>query len=254
MPDLGTTPRSFSPHCDRFFDAIRPYGPTGRQVFPPKSTELDSKRNRGETLHSWFCRVVNQLGPQAPDSLAVESNMGILATLRWISGTVLSYANIQVIVATCALEEFYCDPNQTAFYLRFDCDAKTLGNPFSHPHSQLHVDGELSPRFVLDGGTTENVLVDFIEFLYRHYFPDLWWEWASSIWNRDYAERHSDQPDQNPLPKIFEAFQLSQLNVLSDYKSDLAHLKRLLTEAKQRFSSLRMHATDRELLEYPLAR
>ncbi len=255
MPNLGMTCRSFSPGADRFFEAIRPYRGDGTVWFPRALRGLDTSRSEGDPLHSWFRRVVDGLGSQAPGSFALEENMGLLATIKWTSDSVLTYANIQVIVTDGSLESYYCESDRAAFYLRFDSDETTLGEPFSHPHPHphIHLDGSLSPRFALDGGTSANVVVDFVEFLYRHYQPDDWLSWATKIWNRDFARR-SLEPDQNSFPEILTAFRNGQLNTLRNYRSELGRLKQLLWADKERISPLRTDPFDRELLEYPLAR
>jgi len=253
MSDSGSTLQSFSAGSDRFFNAVRTFRPEGGVWFPSELRDKETKRKRQESLHEWFCRVVEQLGPLAPESLALEPNIGLLATIKWVSGTSLTYANIQVIIANSSLQDYYYEPTE-AFYLRLDCDKQTLGDLFTHPHPHLHIDNELGPRFALDAGTSENVVVDFIEFLYRHYKPDLWLEWASTIWDRDFAQRRPHNPEQNPLPRIIEAFQASEYSVLRSYGTDLAQLKSLLTRSKQHLLNLRLDSSERELLGYPLAR
>ncbi len=251
MPDNGLVFRSFAQGSDRFFDAVRPYSGAGSVWFPNNLQGVSSRRNSDESLRDWFERMIENLGRQAPYSFLLEENIGLLATIKWTSNSSLTYANIQVIIAPCPLDEYFCDASQKAFYLRLDCDKQTLGELFTHPHPHIHLDDDLSPRFALDNGTSENVIVDFVEFVYRHFKPDLWLEWARSIWDRDYAHHHPATREKNPFPRIVEAFKASQFHLLQDYQAEMLHLKRLLFQEKERMSDLRLSKTERELLEYP---
>jgi hypothetical protein len=247
-------PQSFSFGIDRFLDCIRPYAKApGGTIFPRGLSETSSRRNPDESLHSWFKGVVDDLGPEAPASVAIEENIGVLASIKWGSNKILKYANIQVIVAEASLEDYYLDSEINAIYLRLDCDELTLGEPFSHPHPHIHLESSLSPRFALDGGFSENVVVDFMEFLYRHYKPSQWLAWAERTWNEKFEEARIGDED-NPFPIIVDAFRTSQIQILRDYALTLTRLKTVLKNRKDNLLDLKLDPKDRELLEYPLAR
>ena len=36
------------------------------------------------------------------------------------------------------------------------------------------------PRFALDGGTSGNVVLDYLEFIYRNYMPEQWLAWGEA--------------------------------------------------------------------------
>jgi hypothetical protein len=55
------------------------------------------------------------------------------------------------------------------------------------------VEGDLSPRFALDGGNSGNIVVDYLVFLYRNYAPAKWLTWAESEWNREFASAIRDR-------------------------------------------------------------
>ena len=72
----------------------------------------------------------------------------------------------------------------------------TLGDPFTHPLAHVHVSDESHPRFSLDGGTSGNVIVDYLEFLYRNYVFDDWLNWAKRQWlNQEGADLIDEEAD-----------------------------------------------------------
>lgn len=123
-----------------------------------------------------------------PDLATIEDNIAVFLKLTWKDRKRLVYANIQTIITTSNLEDYYyLGVDAEAQYLRLDFDYKTLGDPFSHPLAHIHVEGDLSPRFALEGGNSGNIIVDYLEFLYRNYVADKWLEWAEREWNREFA-------------------------------------------------------------------
>jgi hypothetical protein len=165
----------------------------------------------------------------------------------------LVYANIQTIVTASDLEDYYLDLNAQAIYLRLDFDYKTLGDPFSHPLAHIHVEGDLSPRFALEGGTSGNIVVDYLEFLYRNYVPVKWLRWAEREWNRKF-DATAGPGEVNHFSAIVDAFATSQFPILRDHTALLSRIKRTLQERKDELFTFHMEGADRELLEYPLAR
>ena len=165
----------------------------------------------------------------------------------------LVYANVQTVVAANDLEDYYLDVNGQAQYLRLDFDSKSLGVPFSHPLVHVHVEGELSPRFALDGGDSGNIIVDYLDFLYRNYAPMKWLKWAEREWNRELASA-IEKRRVVPFSTIADAFSTNQLDFLRDHAGLLNRFKRCIRRRKDEFFRFHMDASDRELLEYPLAR
>ena len=244
-------PISFSPGTDRFLNTIRPYHKkSGRAAFPTRlPDDLDLRLGSDESNHEWFRRICDGIGTSAPESIQIEENIAMTADLRWNEDRKLYYVNIQVIVSTNSLVDYYFNSDFETFYLRMDYDEMTLGRPFTHSLPHIHCSGSMSPRFALEGETSETIVVDFLDFLYRHYIPDAWRSWAERVW---YASPGSaPRNDHNDwLPRIFEAFANSQLPVLRERARDLTRFKAALARAKESYLDLRVSREDRELLEY----
>ncbi len=244
--------QSFSIGVDRLLQDIRPYG---RQVscFPRDLDDAHSRRAGGETLQQWFVRVVNQLCGGAPKLVALEDNLAVFVRLGWKDRRQLSFANIQTVCTACDLEDYCLGNAAEAVYLRLDFDYSTLGDPFSHPLAHVHVDGDLSPRFALDGGNGGNIIVDYLEFLYRNYVNGKWLQWVQRQWTKEFAAS-AEGGAIDPLPTIIEAFRSGQFDVLRGYANEVDRLKKLLRKRKDELFDLHADGTDRVILEYPSAR
>jgi len=243
---------SFSKGLDVVLEALRPYNnQAGESSFPPFVKLNDMRRRKGEPLRQWFENVTKTICKGNPERIAMEENIAVLAKVRWRENKRLIYANIQVLVCSDDLVSYLLENDQQATYLRLDCDYQTLGTPFSHPLPHIHVEGDLSPRFSLDGGISENVIIDFFEFVYRHFVPDAWLRWSEKVWDETFSSTN-----QVPFQTIKDAFENNQFQVLRSYAAQLTKFKRALRKAKdERIGfDLRLDATDREILEYPLAR
>jgi hypothetical protein len=250
MPNIN----SFSKGLDGVLEALRPYNnQAGESSFPRHIDAGALRRGGDQSLRPWFQQICHNVCEDHPERIAMEENIAVLAKLRWRKKKQLFYANIQVVVCACDLATFILDPDQKAIYLRLDCDYETLGTPFSHPLPHIHAEGELSPRFALDGGLSENVVVDFFEFIYRQYAPDAWLRWSEKIW-RDAFGPSSQRKDL--FRTILDAFGDNQFQVLRSHSAQLARFKRALRKAKDEKIGfdLRLLDSDREVLEYPLAR
>jgi hypothetical protein len=186
---------------------------------------------------------------------AIEDNIALFASLFWQDRKTLAGANVCALVATRDLEEYYASdaPDCEAICLRLDLDYESLGEPFSHPLPHIHIPGELSPRFSLDGGNSGNVVMDYLEFLYRQFVPGKWKGWMEHAWNEDFRLRGRAEED-NPFPNIVRAFSEGQMPVLRQHAADLARLKQLLRQRKDQLFDFHMDRLDRELVEYPEAR
>ena len=220
-------------------------------AFPQNLSEAAARRSPGESLHAWFVRLVNDFCDGHPKRVAIEDNIAVFVRLLWTKKRLL-YANVQTLVATDDLDDYYLGAGGEATYLRLDFDYATLGEPFSHPLAHIHVEGSLSPRFALDGGNAGNVVVDYLEFLYRHYVPAKWRKWAERVWNREYGRASEEEAD--PFPLVMQAFASSQFDILRDYSAAMGRIKRALRKRKDEAFGLHMDGSDREILEYPAAR
>jgi hypothetical protein len=158
-----------------------------------------------------------------------------------------------LVVTDGTLEDFFLDAARPVVYLRLDLNYETLGDPFSHPLAHIHVSDESHPRFALDGGTSDNVIVDYLEFLYRNYVSDKWVRWARRQWlATSYAE--AIDPEDDPFDRIVDAFTDSQFGELNTRAQGIRQIKKTLREAKDALFANHMNGPDREILEYPAAR
>lgn len=185
-----------------------------------------------------------------PEPRAVEPNVAVFATVGWKEGGDLTYANIAVLKTQASLEEYYYDPKDGAFYLRLDFDYGTLGPAFTHALPHVHNSSDdTAPRFAPDGLNSENVVMDFFEYVYRHLLPDRWLAWARAVWHRAHKTL---PPEENPFETMITAFKESKIEVLRAHAAPIATLKRLLREEKDCRYRPRANRSDMDLLRYPL--
>ena len=245
---------SFSQGIDNLLIRLRPYNRQHQTSFPPNLDQKFTHFNSGELIRDWFERMVHTFCSGNPDLCKIEDNIALFASLSWQKNQLVG-ANIAVMITSCELTEYLIEPpdNCEEMYLRLDYDDKTLGDPFSHPIPHIHIFGDLSPRFALDGGNADNVVMDFLEFIYRQYVPKKWKLWAEYEWNRDYF-RYNRDPNSNPFPLMMSAFEESQISILREHEKNLRKLKQLLRAKKDHIFKYFMNGTDREILEYPAAR
>ena len=244
--------QSFSIGVDRLLQDIRPYGRT-ESCYPRLLDDAQSRRKANECLQQWFVRMVDQFCAGDPKVVALEDNLAVFVRLGWKDKKQLLYANIQTVRTTCDLDDYYLGTGVEAIYLRLDFDYQTLGDPFSHPLAHIHLEGDLSPRFALDGGNEGNIVVDYLEFLYRNYVPRKWLQWVQSEWAEEFA-RSAVEGAIDPLPAIVRAFASSQFHVLRGYATQMERIKQMLRKRKDKLFDLHMDGSDRVILEYPLAR
>jgi len=242
----------FSESVDDLLLTIRPHG-SPSSTFPPGLNQTVAWRNPDVSLHAWFTNIVDQCCEGDPAQSALEDNIALFVNLKWKDRTRLVYANVQTLVVDGQLDDYYVNGSLQAQYLRLDLDYTTLGNPFSHPLVHLHSDGDLSPRFALEGGPSGNILVDYLEFLYRHYVPTKWLAWANRVWSREFQSSAKDD-EVNPFPAIVQAFWDGQFEILRDHAQVLERIKTSLCRRKDEAFLLHMDGSDRTILEYPLSR
>lgn len=238
----------FSDEIDKLLKLLRPYG-RPETAFPTAHNITDTRRNSGETLHQWFVRFVDKYCSGDPKQTAIEPNIALLAKCKW-DKNLLGYASLSTLVAQCALGDYYREGTAEAVYFRLDLNYETLGKPFSHPLVHIHGWGEHDPLFSLDGGTNGNIVVDFLEFVYRNYVPNKWLKWARSQW----LSTQKTQKDEDSFDLIERAFGENQFDILKQQTNLISRIKRVLREAKDQKFTSHMLGADREILEYPLAR
>jgi len=93
--------------------------------------------------------------------------------------------------------------------------------------------------------------MDFLEFLYRQFYPRAWLAWAEFHWNTDF-EQAAGADGENPFRRIVLAFQECQIHELRTRAADLGRLKQILRLEKDRlFPRPVMDEFDKALLAYP---
>lgn len=237
---------SFSSGVDKVIEALRPHS-RASTAFPAGLVADDARLGNGETLQQWFVRLVDGHCGRDPGGVALEENIALFASLRW-QGDRLIWASVPALVCPCDLSRFYADPEAGAIYLRLDLNYDTLGEPFSHPLAHIHVGGDGYPRFALDGGNNGNILLDYIEFIYRTYVPNEWLSWARRRW------MGAPGAQEGEFEEIINAFRENQFRVLRSHATTIQRMKKVLREAKDSLFAAHMAGTDREILEYPSAR
>lgn len=129
--------------------------------------------------------------------MGLEKNLAAFAVVSWRPTNELDFATINILKTDCSLQEYFdlteedlkrdewqsfCNPH----YIRFDLDYGTVGPIGTHPLPHLHFSPGDPPRCTVDASRSANVVTDFIEFVYRHFFPNVWLAWAERTWNRHY--------------------------------------------------------------------
>jgi len=243
----------FSVGVDNLLQEIRPYGQP-ESIFPQRYIAADGRRVSGEATHAWFRRLVDAYCDGDPKRSSIEDNIAVFLKLTWRHRTELHFASIQTLVTPCDLDDYYLEcPADEAIYLRLDFDYGTLGTPFSHPLAHIQIDDDRWPRFALDGGVSGNIVIDYLEFIYRHCVPLKWRKWAEGVWRR--ASIGSDDDEwMNPFANLMDAFESNQFDYLTSHADLLARVKLVLRQRKDELFPFHMAGADREILEYPLAR
>lgn len=255
--------RSFSHGVDAFLNRLSPHGqPQGQRAFPEK-VELALLRFQGtETIKQWFGRCVKSFMPKDVEQWRqVEENLAVFAVVSWGADNELEFVTINALKTECSLKDYhdltendlekeewraYSQPR----HLRLDLDYGTLGPIGTHPLPHVHLNPDGPPRCVLDASHSTNIVVDFMEFVYRHYFPGVWLDWAERTWNRHYRQTKRN-PELNPFRAIVSAFAENQIGVLHERTRDVSDLVDVLQREKDSLYELRMNAADRRLMTFP---
>src|SRR5437764_1271853 len=79
-----------------------------------------------------------------------------------------------------------------------------------------------TPRLVCEGDGC-NVIVDFLEWIFRHFYHDDWLMWATDVCEAEFDEKFGKE--KNPLDRIFRAFKESKITVLRQYPNEISEIK-----------------------------
>jgi hypothetical protein len=240
--------RSFSQGMDTVLYALRQCGASNVTTFPT-GLQVDDVKRRGQSLHRWFKKIVDDRCMGDASRLAMEDTIAILAILRWKKKLIIGASVTILVVSGCTLAEYYaCGTVSEEIYLRLDLSYDPLGGMFSHPLAHIHIGDGSTPRFALEGGNNGNVVVDFLEFIYRNFAYREWREWARRQWTREYPERAGE------FDQVIRDFTGSNLTALRSKSEILSKIKGTLRESKDRSFDFRAAPADIELIEYPAAR
>ena len=243
---------SFSPGTDQLLYTLKRGHPRGEATFPANSNPSAVRTATTETVHDWFRRCVDQVLGGRIESCQIEENCAAFFTIQWVPGNrgrVLSYANLQVLVAEAVLDEYYCAPCN-AYYIRVDLDTSALGKMLTHPQPHVHVEPGTPVRLAMEGADEPNVVMDVLELVYRHFFHTQWLAWARQVW-ASHFESTRDEGAANPFETIADAFLRNQLPVIEAHSSELAEMKTVWQRKKDELFDIRMGARHRQLFAYP---
>jgi len=244
-----------SPGVDNVLRALDPgRQPEGRRSFPPRLPR-DAARytdSHGST-REWFREAVDAHVPdQQVARWAVEDNIFIFAVVEWEGYSSISFARLQAVVVNGGdVEDLYLlepghEDELDVQYLRLDFDLQNPGRIFKDPQPHLHSRPLHEPRFGLP--TDGNVVVGFLDLIYRNYKHEAWLGWAERVWSR----RGGFGPENDPLPAIVAAFESGETGILRDQFSDhLGRLKNLLREEADGYP-LRVEPAWADLLTFAL--
>lgn len=214
-----------SPNLQAVLERLRPYGLEGHASFPHGEASSMRHGKQGEPLSAWFTRCVDTHLGGDPARCRLEPNIALLAQVRWSAGTSIQYANMQAIVALDGdLDDLYLGEPVCTQYLRLDFDPQRLGLLFREPHPHIHVHPTGEPRLTMP--SAGNVVVAFLESLYRNYHHDAWQRWVTEVWNTKAPEAGTGQ---DPLNAIIGAFKAGQAGILRDrFATPLDRLRQYL--------------------------
>jgi hypothetical protein len=235
---------------DRLLDILDPKGvPKGISKFPTNFAPDVAYFQPNEPPHAWFCRCMDIFHPGQPDACEIDDGLGVFVFLKWDRGSRLQFLSAHALKCESSLADYYTYGGEAA-YLRLDYDYSTLGPIFSHPFPHVHAYPASGYRSVLEASSTGNVLVDFLDVLYRAFFHRRWLHWAEIVLS-EYATRTNVPADEVNFKRVVDAFQTSQIGLLEQMAVPLARIKRVLRDYKDLTFPLRADVHHMELLRYP---
>lgn len=168
--------------------------PKGRLFFPPniKSSGEEKYRKSDKTPSAWFRRVVDSLFDGDPEICSIDDNIAIFIDLEWENEKEIVFISIQAFIAnTGCLTSAYLDDSTECEYFRLDVDTRRPGSLINHPMPHIHVKGSGGARFSLPVSGSNNVIFDFIDFIYRNYKTSEWESWLSNTYRSIHPENEN---------------------------------------------------------------
>lgn len=240
--------RPFSAGVQNFLSTLHPGKRDLGEAFFPSGVDAATLRTQGdESPREWFVRTVDSVLGQEPGGCAIEPQFGAFASVKWRNGTELRFVQIQAIVCMESLEQLYLYDSTPAYYLRLDYDLSALGAIFSHHHPHIHTTPwDFALRFPPDMAETGNVVVDFMDFIYRNFFHTTWKDWAASVWRDEARRRNMD----NLFEPISAAFDSSKVDILltPPFEDSLKRMKHTWRKCRDDLFPLRIPLQVSQLL------
>jgi len=232
----------------RLLEVLNPHGRlSGRVFYPRQFKDISSRIQDSQPIHDWFIGTLEALSDVG--SCQVEEDMACFIELEWNQSN-LTYVNFHVVISRPqSIGDYSCDPSRTnvLVYFRMDYSRKILGQFFTHPLPHIHIHTHDAPRFHLESMTTGNLVVDFLDFIYRNYYFPQWKDWAKRVCRK--RVKLSDGEDR--FDRIVEAYKDGKFVELSTDHSEYIRLaKEALREWKDAQFSLRVEQEACSLLSY----
>ena len=210
--------------------------PTGVAQWPPAVRYPQMKFGKQETVHSWFCRCVNDFCGGDPRFCQLEENIGVFSLIMWDKGK-LSGACIQALRIDEPLVDFYLadtangHTDQEANYLRLDYHSDEFGLIWTHPVLHIHTKPSGPPHCLFDGGNSDNPIVAFFDYFFRQFEPEKWEKFARACWDRRCGERNMSDPESAVGEKVIDAFRESKRAYLLENAGVVGEVREACQEA-----------------------
>lgn len=234
--------------ANNIIELLHPHNiPKGEASFP-KNWNPDSYHIGGsEIVGTWLKGLMEELDLKS-DSICIEPNMAILAHVKW-EQRILTQVSVQAIISLKGNIDLFCEqPNLPHQYFRLDYHPDTPGRLFSEISPHIHTRAKGAPRLISGAFIGQNPILDFVEFLYRSYFYDLWLEWAIKVWTKDKTISNNTV---NQIETITRAFDSGNaVSLMPKYQHMVRDLKKSLRREKQKSFPLSLNENISRYLAY----
>jgi hypothetical protein len=243
----------FSDSASNLLTILNPNNrPSGITYYPKHLRERgqETKVPTSETIPDWFKRCVDEILEGDIGSCQIEENIAFFAIIKWNNNKV-NYINLQALVTTGGtLEDFYCNGSSIKYhYHRLDLDCDSTGELFKEALPHIHTYPNGPPRFSFNYNKTNNIIVEFMEFIYLNYCYDKWLKWAEGVWRRNISRGF----EKDTFAVILKAFKENQIiPAIEIYKDDLIALKNTLKKEKEQLFQLNIDSNLLEIINYSL--
>lgn len=257
----GSSPNFVSQGLQAFLYRLSPNGqPEGSRSFPDSVDRSVLRFQRDETVKQWFNRCVDDLAKGDINLCQVEANLAAFASVSWKQTDELVFVTISILKTDRDLTDYYdlteshlhseewksCNRPQ---YMRLDLDYNTLGPIGTHPFPHVHYSPDGPPRGFLETNGSRNVVVDFMDFVHRQFFPRAWLNWARGVWQT--RNRGLLRPEEDPFETIVRAYAENQIGILPDLQEHIDEVAKVLNAEKRDMYRLRVNTDHQRLMAFP---